>query len=573
MGGLNMLKSIKFYLAVATVIIVILGGSVNVSAVDLPEMNPTMGDIFELTEPEKLTDVPDRSIYPNILIDSDDNMHLIWSDSRFDPDPNDHKFFHDIFYKKFDSEGNVLVGATQTTFATDHYYLPYGFYSPGPVAALDSDGNIHLAYHDAIKDQNPPYWNNVEIYYMKFNGHLDTGGAPAVRSDLVMVDEQRVSEGTAHSGDPDIVIDSEDNVHIVWYDHRSTNFNWEIYYEKLSVDGTVLIDEMRLTFYLGYGAGPDIAVDSNDDLHIAFKVYDWWTYTNSIYYIKMDNDGNTLVPIKLVTTEGNPTPYQWYKVYPLILVDDDDNVQMVWYDERASTNYEIHYLKLSGVGDPLMPAPQRLTYNSGQSYMQDFKLNDGIMYIMGRDNTPGQYQQFIILMDTDGNVVLDHYQLTFSDSTSDSPSMAFDSAGRMHMAWMDTLNFIPDIYHLTLVPHIVELGFLVEGVGSGTIELTIYEDDTVIDTLTIVRGSGNPADNIVTTTMLVDLGKSYRVECDYTGPSAKKNGNGAVPLKLYLMEDGELGEKLANTMVNANNGKNAKDNACFDLDAIFAELF
>jgi hypothetical protein len=63
------------------------------------------------------------------------------------------------------------------------------------------------------------------------------------------------------------------------------------------------------------------------------------------------------------------------------------------------------------------------------------------------------------------------------------------------------------------------------------------------------------------------------VECDYTDPSAKKNGNGAVPLKLCLMEDGELGEKLANTMVNANNGKNAKDNACFDLDAIFAELF
>lgn len=566
----GMLKKINVFL-----ITVILTASIGASAIpaddDLPALNPEEPDYYEIEGPNRLTFNEATSDSPNILIDAEDNLHLIWSDTRNDPDPGDTSYIYEIFYKKFDSTGSVIVDDTRLTDATSIDTEPYRWYITAATVALDSEGDIHLAYMDFTKNKYAGIYINVEIYYMKLAGDLDTGGEPADRSDLVLIDEQRISQGGAHSGSPDIAVDSEDNVHIVWYDHRSAWYNWEIYYEKLSNDGTVLIDDKRLTYNLGYCAGPELAVDSEDNLHVAFKSYDWDSKLNYIYYLKMTNDGTFLVDPKEIVSEGKISPRPYGKGYPLIVADSEDNIHMTWHDERDGTDNEVYYQKFDSEGDEIMEEPLRLTFNSGDSSIQaflpvqSFAIDDNDrLYFGWRDNTPGYYQLNIAIMDPDGSLHLSPYQVTISDSTSETPSFAFDSYGYIHIAFMDNVLTYAEIYHIILKPLTIELALVPTGTPGSTVSVEIFEDGIPVSELSVERSKGNPFANAVFVTIEVKTDSSYTLELTFDGTGGK-TGNGAVPMKVYLAEDGTIGKQLTRTVVNSNNGNNQKSSVTFEI--------
>jgi hypothetical protein len=534
-------------------------------------LNPIPPDYYDIEGPHRLTYNEQRAIYPNILIDSEDNLHLIWSDSRNDPDPNDEYYFFEIFYKKLDGDGNQVVGDTQLTDVSNFTNWRNYFYYPAPVAALDSQGNIHMAYHDGMKNvYATDNRANVEIYYMKLDGHLDYSGAPGVREDVVLIDEQRVSEGVAHSGGVDIALDSNDNVHMVWYDHRSAWYNYEIYYEKLSIDGDVLVDDKRLTYYLDYAAGPELVIDSEDNLHVAFKSHLWDEDQNRIFYMKLDNNGDHIIEPKIVIEEDVLTPYPWYKYYPYIVLDSEDNLHMTWHDESNSNDFDLYYLKLDNTGEWLMDEPFRITDNPGRSRLTDFIINEyDHMFIIWTDNTPGDYQIFLAILDADCTYLMEPYQLTVSESLTDHPALAIDNDGFLHVAFMDTIaDDVPEIYHIVFVPRIQNLAFVPTGTPGGSTHILIYENDEVVDHYTVVRTAGNPYDNMVLAELWINPESSYRLEFYYTGPPEKGKSNGAMPLKVYTVENGELVEQVLRTVVNDNQGKHPKLISTLMLDDI-----
>jgi hypothetical protein len=467
-------------------------------------------------------------------------------------------------------EGQVVVDDTRLTDATGIDILPNRWYIPGPTVSLDSDDNIHVAYQDYTKHKYANNLINIEIYYMKLSGKLDCGGQPGTRTDLVLIDEQRVSTGDAHSGSADMITDSDDNVHIVWYDHRSAYWNWEIYYEKLSKNGQVLVDDMRLTYYLDYCASPEIAVDSEDNLHIAFKSYDWEGDMNYVYYMKIDDDANILVNPTMIAYEGKTSPNPYYKGFPMIVVDSEDNVHLAWHDERHGNNFELSYIKLSNDGTKLFTAPKRITYNDGSSSLQDFAIDTrDNMYFAWRDDTSDdKYQLYLAIMKPDGTFLLQPYKITVSDSLSETPSIAFDSHEYIHIAWMDNIPLNPEIYHIILKPLKMSLAFIPAGVKSGTVEIFIYKDDVIIETLTALREPGKPHESMVTSTFMLSQYASYKVVFEFTGPWATGSNNGAVPMKVYTIEDGKLSQHLKPTVVNNNSGKNPKLTAELQLDDI-----
>jgi hypothetical protein len=535
-------------------------------------MNPIPPDYYDIIGPDQYTEEEHSSISPYLLIDADDNQHIIWSDSRNDIDPDDGDLTYEMFYKKIDANGNVLVDDTRLTDATViplHLQKVPGInrqFAPVLAAEMDSDDDIHITYTDYSRHLFAGDLRiNAEVYYMKLSGGLDTGGTAAAREDLVLVDEQRVSTAGAHSGSSDIAIDSDGNVHMVWYDHRSAYWNWEIYYEKLSNDGDILIDDTRLTYYLDYCAAPEIAIDSEDNLHVVFKSYNWDGDMNYIYYMKLDNNANHLIYPTMITSEGKTTPNPYGKGYPLIVIDSEDNVHMAWHDERDANNDEVYYLEMNNVGVPQSPGIVRITENSGESAIQamapvqSFDIDDqDRLYFGWRDSSPGEFQVHLAIMNPDGSMLLPTYKVTISNTLSESPDFAFDSDGNIHMAWSDSVLENQEIFHVKLVPRTIEIAFVPTGVPGGSIDVTIYEDDTVVDGLTVARSCGNPLLNAVTTTLMVKDGSSYSADLDLTGITGKSTGNGAVPLKVYLVENGELTDQIGRTVVNNNNGKNPK---------------
>ena len=75
---------------------------------------------------------------------------------------------------------------------------------------------------------------------------------------------------------------SSDNVHVIWNDLTPGNF--EIYYKKSLNGGTTWSGIARLTWNSGSSYSPDIAIDDNSDIHIVW--HDDTPGDYEIYYRK-----------------------------------------------------------------------------------------------------------------------------------------------------------------------------------------------------------------------------------------------------------------------------------------------
>lgn len=547
----------------------ILGAGLPAAAEAMDSMlNLEQPEGFIIYEPERITYYDERSNSPVILIDEKDNTHVFWQDTRNDPDPDDGAYLYELFYKKFNKNGKLVVDDTRLTDQTNNT-AAIGFYTPGVAPALDSDGNIHIAYIDYTKHKYANNRINSEIYYMKLAGDVDADGASAERSELVLIDEQRVSEGIAHSGIGDLVVDSEDNVHIVWYDHRSASWNWEIYYEKLDKNGNVLVDDMRLTYNLDYATSPKLLLDETGDLHLAFKSYDWDDDMNRIYYMKLDSDGDAIISPKLVTEEGITSPSPYGKGSPSIIFDGAGNINMFWTDERNDDLMEIYMLKLDDDGNALWDEELRLTDNSIDSYMQGLisDINHNI-YFGIRQQVEDNHQIFLAVIDQDGDFILEPHQVTATESLSEASTFAFDSHGFLHMAFVDTITGNPEVYLALIKSLTIQFAFVLTGVSGGVLDIDITEDGSTIREIQIQRSKGNPFDETIFVTVTIDLSRGYIVDVSYTPPSGKGGGTGAVPVKLYIVENGELAKQISPAMVNKK-----KQTATFELDEFLADYF
>jgi len=248
----------------------------------------------------------------------------------------------------------------------------------------DSEGNIHIVWED---NRN----GNWEIYYTKLNSVGET-----------LIDDRRITHNDSFSREPAMAIDSNDNLHLVWYDGRDGNM--EIYYTVLDSNGRSLSDNIRLVIDESDSFDPAVAVDSNDHAHVVWT--DWMDGSASILYSQLDEDGNILLTFNVTTDE-------WNSYDASILVDDEDVVHIMWYDERTFTA-------------PLIPV-----------------TSSEISYVKFTD---------------EGERLLESTALTPLDSfDSTSPSMSLDPENNVHFAWQDDQNGFDEITSWVLDHDSVEL--------------------------------------------------------------------------------------------------------------------
>ena len=206
-----------------------------------------------LTGDVRVTNDASNSENPSIAVDSDNNVHISWVDGR---DGNS-----EIYYKKYDNDGNILTGDVRVTNDASN--------SEDPSIAVDSDNNVHISWEDN-RDGNP------EIYYKKYDNNGDN-----------LTGDVRVTNDTSDSGLPSIAVDSDNNVHISWVDGRDGNS--EIYYKKLDNNGNTLTGDVRVTNDANNSMYPSIAVDSDNNVHISW--FDDRDGNWEIYYKKLDITG------------------------------------------------------------------------------------------------------------------------------------------------------------------------------------------------------------------------------------------------------------------------------------------
>ena len=193
----------------------------------------------------------------------------------------------------------------------------------------DSEGNVHFVWS-----------RNTQHLYYKMLG-------PAGET---LISETQISNPGAHQAwHPDIAIDSEDRVHIVWADRSG---QWTIWYQMLDPamheqDGTTAVDGLNgISIIDDYEVKtasqdrdwPAIAIDSLDNAHIVWQdnsdPLDLYYSQTQIYYemIEIDvssREAQTKIDATLLT------PIIGMKGHPDIAIDSEDFVQVVWDDTRG----------------------------------------------------------------------------------------------------------------------------------------------------------------------------------------------------------------------------------------------
>ncbi len=135
---------------------------------------------------EQVCSGSDQQYYPSLAIDSQDNVHVVWTGRGWGSNPN----YYNIQYRKRTSSGWQAQEAV-TDKDDDQYY---------PSIAVDSQDNIHIVWEGWGWGTNT---GNANTQYRK-------------RTSSGWQTQEAVTDVNYNQFDQTIAIDSQDNVHVIW---------------------------------------------------------------------------------------------------------------------------------------------------------------------------------------------------------------------------------------------------------------------------------------------------------------------------------------------------------------------
>jgi hypothetical protein len=243
---------------------------------------------------------------PAVVVDQNDDLHLTWDESDS---------YTEIHYTKLDNEGNILV---------EDVHLSWDRYDARAQAmGVDAWGNVHVVWADGRGEPA-----SYELLYSK----LDNEGNFLV-DNLSLTPEHDGKD----SRTPDVVVDSEGNVHICFIDDRSESGGWDVWYTKLDNDGNTVIDDINLAYSSSSAGGPKFAIDCWDTLHLMWPDFNIMRLMGIIPYRKMTKDGVIVDSLDLIS---EPSAGQGD-----ISTSPNGNVTVAWRDYRNGYDKQCVYFK------------------------------------------------------------------------------------------------------------------------------------------------------------------------------------------------------------------------------------
>ncbi|PXF20259.1 MAG: hypothetical protein CXX71_05865, partial [Methanobacteriota archaeon] len=186
--------------------------------------------------------------------DSEGNIHVVWSRNT-----------QHLYYTMLDPRADTLIDATQISNSGSHRAWH-------PDIAIDSEDRVHVVWTDKSGSHSIKYTMLDPTYD-------DLDGSSGDDFALSVVDDTVVSQRAQNRDWPAIALDSDDGVHIVWedaYEQLGKFFNQpQIYYSMLEIDSVMMdaitaIDDTLLTPIIGHKGHPDIAVDADDLVQVVW---------------------------------------------------------------------------------------------------------------------------------------------------------------------------------------------------------------------------------------------------------------------------------------------------------------
>ena len=277
-----------------------------------------------------------NQVNPEIMIDVNYDLYVAWNDNSAGN--------QDVYFVKLSSEdGSNLLGGTKKietqSQASDQ---------ANPHIALFNNGTTTLIMWE--DDRN----GDTDLYMRNYNEN----------GLLIWPVEKRVNANPVLDGtnqfSGDLLIDSTDNIYIIWTDDRNTNF--DIYAQKYDSNGNSLwISDTKIntdsTITDQYS--PSIAIDSTNNIYIAWT--DERDGDKNIYAQKYNSNGNSLwISDTKINTDSTITD----QYSPSIAIDSTNNIYIAWTDERDGDK-NIYAQKYNSNGNSLWVEDLRINIDLG----------------------------------------------------------------------------------------------------------------------------------------------------------------------------------------------------------------
>ena len=336
-----------------------------------------------------------------VAADSEGNVHVVWSRGT-----------QHLWYSMISPRGETLIDATQVTNNGLHK-----IYHPDMV--IDDNDKIHIVWADHSGQHKIMY-----TALRPFNTAMD--GSASNDGDLTAIDDFIVAQHINDRDWPAIDVDSQGNVHIVWqdnYDELDMFFQQpQIYYKMLQPDYTiqnaiVLFDDTLLTPIIGHKGHPDIVVDANDMVQIAWddtrggkvelafivdtsgSMYSEWADVCTVIYGGNFASGGYFKGLKPMLEEGNMTVFE--TIYGL-----GNNIPSAGQSGNCASAYATGQSGGNGQGPRTTPLGQSPGDDSGGIRKLTNTVYNNAEYsgYSGEDWGPGSNWACLSWKDTLGNV-------------------------------------------------------------------------------------------------------------------------------------------------------------------------
>jgi len=278
------------------------------------------------TSTEVISESAFESFNPDIAVDSQDNVHIVWDEN-----------LQDILHKQWNVSSQSWTSITTiSTESTAETYTPKIY--------VDLSDNLHVVWIDN-SDYLGAGAGEYDIFYKIFNYTKKSWSTTQVVS----------TESNQHSYVSKLTVDSLGNVHVVWdddTDYLSSGSDRDIFYKcldaatKIWQPAEVLSNESTVL-----SLNPDIACDSSDNVHIVWQDETGFFGSegdNDIFYIIYDRESTSWTIPEVISDMGEAQSY-----LPSIEVDFENNIHVAWEDsavyDGADTDIDIFYRMFSSL--------------------------------------------------------------------------------------------------------------------------------------------------------------------------------------------------------------------------------
>ncbi|MHA1130578.1 MAG: hypothetical protein ACTSQQ_07175 [Candidatus Helarchaeota archaeon] len=341
---------------------------------------------------------------PSIAIDSQDNIHVVWTDNT--PGlviPENPESIYEILYRMYNATTSTW---SAISVISDNSSKWHDKSARVPFIAIDRNDDLHVVWEDYVKAPTVT-WSSGEseiIYIRQINGSW-TG--------VMVVSDNYTDYNSFNSQFPSIAVDTNNIVHIVWEDFYpgAWGSDREIFYKNytpgVGLGALVALSGIGSNIWnVGDSQFPIIASDPNTNvLHVVWQddtdSPEWGSDTEIFY--SCSNNGVTWTNATVLSGIGVNAWNNGDSYGPWITVDNLSRIHVAWHDDTNSTSE--------------WGIDREIFYSNS---------TDGITWLNGT-----------CLSEQPDHTILPN------DGLSQEPCIAYDSTNFVHVVWWDDSSTYP----------------------------------------------------------------------------------------------------------------------------------